>query len=237
VAIALSWSQGWAQSFDDALEAALVHWRAASWYARTGNAGVAGLEIEAFRVKWDGLKRQFSTPPEPFARDQAWPETVTRITAYADLASSALEADDSVEVGRALRTIGDTLADLRARNGIIGFPDHLARYRDAVDQLSELSLEERLDEARIGSLRALTEQAAKAVAVLEQNEPRRWRGDPEFEAMLRQNREGVAALASALSRAGPPSTLEIVGLIRVVRSNYNLLFLRFGAAVPSTSVA
>jgi hypothetical protein len=233
----LSCAPARAQAFDDALEAALGHWRAASWYARTGNSAVAALEAEEFRTRWRALAAQFATPPAPFGRDPAWSETLRRIEDAASSAADALGRDDAAAAARALRQIGQALSDLRARNGVVSFSDHVAKYRDAVDRLSELSLDDQLDPARISALRGMTERTAEAVAALEQNVPGRWRSDPAMDGLLRQNRDGVAALAAALARPDLPSTLEIVGLIGVVRANYNLLFLRFGGVPPPASVA
>lgn len=233
----LSGAVAHAQPFDDALEATLGPWRAASWYARSGNTGVAALEAEEFRTRWRALAAQFATPPDPFGRDAAWPETLRRIDGEADSAVDALGRDDAAAAANALRRIGDALSDLRARNGVVGFSDHVARYRDAVDRLSVLSLDDRLDPARIAALRGLTERTAEAVAALERNVPGRWRTDPAMDESLRQNRDSVAAVVAALARPDTPSALEVVGLIGVVRANYNLLFLRFGGAPPPASVA
>ena len=233
----LSSAAAHAQPFDDALEAALGPWRAASWYARSGSTGVAALEAEEFQVRWRVLAAQFATAPDPFARDAAWSETLRRIDDAAGAAVEALGRDDAAAAVRALRQIGESLSDLRAHNGIVGFSDHVARYRDAVDRLSELSLDDRLDPARMAALRGLTERTAEAVTVLERNVPDRWRTDPAMHELLRQNRDGVAAVAGALARPDISSTLEVVGLIGVVRANYNLLFLRFGGVPPPASVA
>ncbi len=237
LALLISCAPARAQSFDDALEAALGPWRAASWYARTGNSGVAALEAEEFQARWRALVAQFATPPDPFGRDPAWSETLRGIDGAAGSAVDALGRDDAATGARTLRQIGEALSDLRARNGVVGFSDQVAKYRDAVDRLSDLSLDDRLDPARIAALRSLTERTAEAVAALERNVPSRWRADHAMEGLLRQNREGVAALVAALTRPDIPSTLEIVGLIGVVRANYNLLFLRFGSAHPPASVA
>jgi hypothetical protein len=226
-----------AQSFDDMLEAALEPWRAASWYARTGNASVAALEAEEFRTRWRALAERFVSPPDPFGRDPAWSEMLVRIDDAAGSAADALGRDDAATGGRALRQVGDALAELRARNGIAGFSDRVAHYRDAVDRLFELSPDERLDRvdpSRIAALRGLTDRAAATVAALEGNVPERWRADPAMDGLLRQNRDGVAALAAALARPEAPSGLEVNGLIGVVRANYNLLFLRFGGALPAS---
>ena len=226
-----------AQPFDDMLEAALGPWRAASWYARTGNTSVAAFEAEEFRTRWRALAGRFASPPDPFGRDPAWFATLRADRRAAGSAVDALGRDDAMAGARALRQVGDALAELRARNGIVGFSDRVAQYRDAVDRLFDLSPDERLervDPGRIAALRGLTDRTAAAVAASEGNVPERWRDAAAMAGLLRQNREGVAALAAALARPETPSGLEVSGLIGVVRANYNLLFLRFGGTLPAS---
>lgn len=217
-----------AQSLDDMLEDALTHWRAATWYVRTGNSGIAALEAEAFRASWAALQQRYKSPPPEFAGDGAWGATLWTVSEFAESAAKAIDADDMTSSARALNGIGSELAAWRARNGRVGFSDHVASYRDAIDKIGALAPKETADQIDAAPLRAAAQQLESAVERLEQDRPLRWRGDDAFEVAIRQNRDGVAALLSALAKPSV-SALEIVGLIRVVRSNYWLLFLRYGA--------
>jgi hypothetical protein len=207
-----------AQVNEDALEAALAHWRAASWYVRIGNNDVAALEIESFREAW------------PAAGIDA-----PAIEALAETAALALETNDPPTAGRSLGAIGDTLAELRRQAGQSGFPEAMRAYRDAVVRLSGLlSMSEQrgggpFDERVRGEVWAETSATAEAVARLRPLAPPRWAGDAKFGQLLDQNIDGVRGLLAALDRPSPrASGLEIAGLINVVRSNYYLMFLSYG---------
>lgn len=207
-----------AQANEEALEAALAHWRAASWYVRIGNVDVAAVEIESFREKW------------PAAGVEA-----PAVATLSETASVALETNDPVTAGRSLAAIGDTLAEIRLRAGQAGFPEAMRDYRDAVERLSaswrmsELRRGTPFDETRRRAVRAAAAGTADAVARLSAVAPARWAADARFQDVLRQNRQGGDKLIAALERPAPPATgLEIAGEINVVRSNYHLTFLSYG---------
>lgn len=212
-----------AQTFDDRLEAALAHWRAATWYARTGDIGVAGLELEEFRDAWTSL------PQPAAAQAQAWEETSRQVAGAAEMAAQALTREDGPSSAKALRDIGDALAAWRKQNGIEGFSDRVASYRDMIDQIAALVPSERVDATALIALRAAAQKVVSAAQRLADNKPARWRGQAQFETLVQQNIDGANVLLAALQRADIPSALEVIGLVRVVRSNYNLLFLHFGA--------
>jgi hypothetical protein len=220
-----------AQSFSDELEAALAHWRAAVWYSHTGNAGVAALEIDAFAAQWQALAdKTRGAPPPPYMGDPNWNGFLNDIASRAAAASEALGRDDAAAGRERLKEIGAAFAGLRARNGITGFSDHVARLGEIVDALrSHQDKRGPIDDATRVVIRATTVQAAVMVVQLSASAPKRTYDDPDFQRLLAQNREGLTALMAALTRQDPwPDLYEIAGLISVVSANYNLLFLRYG---------
>src|SRR4051794_11152801 len=68
---------GQTPSADDALETALMHWRAASWYARLGDSNLTAIEIEAFDDDW----RTVMGLPNPtlHVRDPRWGDTARQV--------------------------------------------------------------------------------------------------------------------------------------------------------------
>jgi hypothetical protein len=233
VVILLGSAPSHGQSLDDAVEQALTHWRQATWYAQTGNAAVAGIEAEEFQTAWSTLMERFgAAPPPPYDREKDWTETLDEIARVGEAAVDAFQRDDAIAARRELAKIGGLLAALRWRNGIVAFADDLARYRDEIDRVAELiKPDDRPSAERLAQLRAATAQLDAAAAQLERNQPPRWRGEQHFRELLQQNRDAVAALVALLEKADfRRGALDIVGAIRIIRSNYNLLFLRYGAA-------
>jgi hypothetical protein len=220
-----------AQSFSETLDEALSHWRAAVWYSSTGNAGVASLEAAEFATQWRALaEKTRGAPPPPFMGDKQWDELASQVSTQAEAASAALARDDLAAGRQSLKEIGASFAALRARNGIVGFPDHVARYGEIVAALHDLAERRgKLDEARRVLIRATAMQGSIAVVQLGASAPKRHYDDPEFQRLLTQNRDGLNALMAALVRAEPPpDAYEVAGLISVVHANYNIFFLRYG---------
>lgn len=220
-----------AQELGAALDMALSHWRAAVWYSSTGNTGVAALEIDEFGTQWKALADQTrGNPPAPYQADTQWNRLLDNVATQAESASEALARDDATNGTRHLQEIGNAFATLRARNNIVAFSDHVARFGEIVETLRGMA-ERRgpLDDATRVLIRATTVQAAVAVVQLSASAPKNYYDDPEFQRLLTQNRDGITALNTALARQDPiADAYEAAGLISVVHANYNILFLRFG---------
>lgn len=218
IALLLATGSAAAQSAEDRLESALVHWRAASWYVRLGNGDVAALEADSFREKW---KAVVEGPPV--------------VAGMADNAALALETNDTVTAGRTLGAIGDALAEARRAAGSSGFPEVIRAYRDAVERLggmmamSEHRGSNTFDPALKAEVRAAAVAVQERAVALAPATPARWANDANFQGLVRQNRDGIAAVIAAIDRPRPPAIgLEVAGLISVARANYNLLFLSYG---------
>lgn len=207
------------QPSDEALEAALVHWRAASWYVRLGNGDVAALEADSFRDKWKALG----------------PSAPAGVATLAETAALALETNDTVTAGRTLGAIGDALAVARQAAGQPGFPEAMRTYRDTVERLAGMMVmsdhrgSDTFDPTLKADVRGATVAASQAASRLGPLTPTRWANDPKFRTLLQQNIDGLTAVMAAIDRPRTSSgALEVAGLISVVRANYNLLFLICG---------
>lgn len=209
----------WAQPSDEALEAALTHWRSASWYVRLGNGDVAALEADAFRDKWNALG----------------PGAPANIATLADTAVLALETNDTVTAGRVLGAVGDALAEARRAAGQQGFPEAIRAYRGTVERLAGMMVmsehrgSETFDPTLRSEVRRATVAASEAAVRLAAQTPARWANDARFRTLLQQNVDGLAAVLAAIDRPRTPTgALEVAGLISAARANYNLLFLSYG---------
>jgi hypothetical protein len=223
-----------AQGSDDALEAALAHWRAASWYARIGDVDVAALELEEFRGKWQALAKE-DQPPASHASDPHWRDIAREVAHLAGVAAAGLERKEAPVARTALAGLGDVLAQSRGRSGVTGFPAALRRYRDTTARLIDvMATTERfgmgpMERPLHERVQVLAREAASGATALVPVAPPRWANDEKFQQLLKQNVDGARNLAAAMDRAQPLALgLEVYGLIGVLRANYNLLFLGYG---------
>jgi hypothetical protein len=223
---------GQAQSADDAFEAALVHWRAASWYARLGDSSLTAIEIEAFGDDWRAVAG-LRANPALHTRDPRWSDTVRRIAQLSDTASGQIERNVVVGAAATLAQIGDALAESRQRAGTRGFPDEMRRLREIVERLHRLLPFEPqrrgapFDDALRARVSSATDEALATATALAPLMPQRWAGDEKLKSLLAQNLDGLRTLREVLDRKA--SGLEVAGVLGVVHANYNLLFLGYGA--------
>lgn len=220
-----------APSADDALEAALVHWRAASWYARIGDGNLTAIEIDAFGDDW----RTMAALPGPalHAGDPRWADTAKQIARLSDAAAGQIEHNDMGTAAATLAQIGDALAGSRQRASTTGFPDEMRRLREIVERLHRLLPFEPqrrgapFDDALRARVSSATDEAVTAATSLPTLVPSRWAADEKLKTLLAQNLDGLRTLREALDRKA--SGLEVAGLLGVIHANYNLLFLDYGA--------
>ena len=217
---------------DNVLEAALAHWRAATWYAHIRDDNVTGIEVEAFKKAWMAVEAQSSDPPSLYVNDPDWPNTTARIERFADIAAAAADRGDFDAADGALADIDDQLTAARQRAGSTGFSDSMHRFRDAVTRLTSLIsfAEQRQGASFDAAQRAQVKQAADACAdaltAMTAAIPPRWAGDEKLKGLIRQNEETINSIRAGLDRGLPG--LDIAAAINVERSNYYLLFLGYG---------
>lgn len=219
---------------DGIYEQAMSHWRAASWYSHLRDANITAIEIDTLRTTWQGVAAlPADERPSLYARDPQWPGTVAGVSKLIDAASDAADRNDAKAADAALARIGDVLAAARQRAGTSGFSDAVRRYRDSVDRLSGLVAfsEQRqgapFDDARRAAVQQATAACAGAAAALGTAIPPRWVDDDNLKSLIQQNADTLHKLQELLDRRA--SGLEIAAAINVVRSNYYLLFLNYGA--------
>jgi hypothetical protein len=219
------------KSSDDALEAAMVNWRAATWYLRIGDSNLGAIETESLANAWETVQK--AGVPSSHAKDPRWRETAAEIGRLADAAQHQVEDNDVASAVRNLAQIGDDLAASRKRAGVSGFADAMRRYGGAVEEMHKLLPFEvqRRGGAFGPDLRVQVQRAADASAAavnaLPGLVPQRWANDDKLKSLLAQNADSVKAVRDALARQA--SGQEVAGLISVVHANYNLMFLNYGA--------
>ena len=119
--------------FHAALTEADRSYRSASFYLRTGNPGVAAMELQTLSEKWQSLSKTFNDhPPEIYINDPAWAETLGQIGHRIDAAlANAVTGKIKAARGK-LDPIRAALTNLRRRNGIFIFADCVEEANQAI---------------------------------------------------------------------------------------------------------
>lgn len=216
------------EAFHKAVAAAYEPYRDAVHYLETGNAGLAGLALERARDEWRKLEARFAdSPPQPFAKDAKWRESIAEIGQAFEAGLNASEAGRPDGALAALATVRRALADLRLRGGQRVFSDCVDAMNAAMDNLYAF----RRNPPDRGKP---AEQAAFAKAVAEtetwyrrcrDEAPPALRDIGEFKRLF----DGAMLSLVRLKQAGVTGPDDLViSLIREMRSFDKLIWLRFG---------
>lgn len=214
--------------FNKAVAVAYGHYRAATSYLRTGNAALAGIELEAARETWRDVASRFAaSPPDAFADDPAWAGTLTAIGQRLEDSLAATDGGDLKAAGEILAPIRGELSDLRSRNNVVVFSDRVDAFSAAMDRLWHFRHQPPdLDSAAtLRELRSGTAVLEYLLRLCREAAPARLRMNPDFVRFLDSGAEAVERLWQAIETKDQEL---LINTLRELRSFERLFFLRFG---------
>ncbi len=203
-------------------------YRSAVFYLRTGNAMLAGFELEQMRERWVDVSKRFAgSPPDAFADDARFAAVLADVAARVAEAAAAAAQGDADAAGKTLAPIRAELAAMRARAGVRVFSDCV----DEINQAMEALFVYRHTPPALDDANALNDVKAKAAVVrylvhrCDREAPARVREQGEFRRLADGLTHGAGSLFQAVDRR---DATAIVNILREMRSFDRILFLRFG---------
>lgn len=217
-----------AADFQAAQSEAYADYREAAFYTRTGNIPVAGLALDEFIVKWAALVERYEdNPPPAYAGDEEWKSLLNEILERSRTGLDALDAGDTDGAAEAINPIREMLRELRRRNDVVTFSDHVDALTEAMDVMARYRREIRkLDNPEdIARIAEQADAVEAGFATLEQEAPPEVADDPEFKRLITGAAESMGRLREGLK-------LRNARLFRIgsgeLRSYERIMFLRFG---------
>ncbi len=216
-------------AFNSAVADAYGHYRQASFYLRrSASPDIAALELENFIEKWQAVVESFAdAPPDAFADDPQWDETLREIASRAETALAALDSGDAEAAEETLLPVRGLFGDLRRRNGV-------TTYSDIIDALSaemEAFLKHRRnppDFSDRAAVDAMLRQAA-VVGYLFDRCAARAPGELQANAEFKRQIDGARESMEKVWKAAETGDLRLLRIgIGEVRSFERIMFLRFG---------
>ncbi len=198
------------------------------FYLRTGNVGVASLELAQAAQSWEALVEHYGdAPPDPFGDDPGWVKTAEDISAAFENGSKHTTEGNSKAALAALSPVREHLHRLRRRNGVRLLADCiydlnaqmevLFHYRHNPPDLTKLSVQNATKTASAVYGHILATCRAMASEDLQQDE--------DFKSIF----DGTTASAARLF--GPIDAQDQTGLINALRELKSfdvIIFLRWG---------
>ncbi|MEQ8665387.1 MAG: hypothetical protein RIC16_06660 [Rhodospirillales bacterium] len=220
-------SQASPAGFEALMDRAYGAFRSAYWYTRTGNLGVAAIEMMTFDQTWRSLRNSYeAAPPEIYANDAAWAATLAEIEAINSAALDQASEGDRDGAHQTISVLQRVFAELRARNGVVSFSDHVNDYDAVIRKLSTFrGWDKVLSEDDWLQMATLADDTDTAITSLEVNAPVILSSNPDFQRTIENNRQALFRFREHLSTRNERGAK---GSIRDLRSAYGLLFLKYG---------
>lgn len=215
-----------ADAVTDAMQAAYPAYRAALFATNTQDAEGSSRSIAQARQAWAALMaRHAAAPPAPYDRDVRFAATLSQVAAVYAEADAQVRAGQLPAAHETLEAARDLMADLRRRNQVIVYSDHMNAYHAEMEHVLQqgpalLSQPQgtMLLMARVGALTYLAEQ-------LKVHAPAALAADAGFTAGLGALTASVEALRSALLGG---DAAAVRAALAGLKPPYSKLFLKFG---------
>lgn len=175
---------------------------------------------------WARMAAEFgANPPAPYAGDSEFGASLAAVSKVYVKALEEIERNQLTEAHETLEEVRDIMADMRRRNQVVVFSDHMNAYHAEMEHL--LSHGEKLLAAPNGMLELTAKTGAldylagrlktEAPAGLQQNE--------EFVGLLKAVEKSVADLKAALFAHDAAKVKESIGKLK---GPYSRMFMKFG---------
>lgn len=210
----------------DLMQAANAPYRMALYKTNGKSQEEAQQALVQAQQAWNKLSSQVGAKPAaPYDRDPAFGSSVAEVSKVYDQALKEVSAGQLGTAHNTLERVRDTMADMRQRNNVVVFSDHMNAYHSQMEVIMKHGNETLaqpkgllLLTAQAGALSYLAKQLeAQASAELKQN--------VEFAGLLKAVRQSVSSLEAALFNQDLAATKEAAGKLK---GPYSKLFAKFG---------
>ena len=215
-----------ADALTDAMQAAYVPYRAALFRTNAKAQAEAEQAIAAARSQWQAVARRFGPgPTPPYDRDPGFGATLKQVDDIYAKAEAQIAARQLAEAHETLEQARDLVADLRRRNGVVTYSDHMNAYHE---QMEHVLKEGARGLAQPGGWLELAAQAGALDYLakrLRSEAPAAMVQDPDFKPLLDGVLGSVAALRAAVVPQDEGAVRQVLGKLK---EPYSRLFIRFG---------
>ena len=175
---------------------------------------------------WSRMTSEFGgSPPAPYAGDAGFAASLTGVSRVYVKALEQIDRNQLVQAHDTLEEVREIMADLRRRNQVVVFSDHMNAYHAEMEHF--LNDGEKI----LGAQNGLLELTAKAGALdylskrLKSEAPASLLQNEEFTTLLKAVEKSVADLKAALFAQDLVNVKEAIGKLK---QPYSRMFIKFG---------
>ncbi len=218
-----------AQAADPVTEAitqAYAPYRAALFRTNSKAQAESEQAMAQARQAWQSiLDRYAAAPPIPYDKDPEFSASLQAVAKVYEQAAGEIGQGKLAQAHETLEQARDIMAELRRRNGVIVFSDHMNAYHAEMEHMLEQG------PAMTSSPQAML-TLVKRVGVLEylarqlrSEAPKALQGNAEFVAALQALETSVTTLHRAAMNQDATAAREALGRLK---GPYSRMFLKFG---------
>jgi hypothetical protein len=210
----------------DAMQAANAPYRMALFKTNGKSQPEAQQALTQAQQAWDKLSAQFGAKPAaPYDRDPAFAASVAEVAKVYTKAMAEINANQLSDAHNTLEHARDVMADMRQRNNVVVFSDHMNEYHS---QMELIMVDGNATLAQPKGLLTLTAQAGTLNYLakrLSTQAPASLTQNPEFNTLLAAVTQSVASLETALLNQDIVAAKDAIGKLK---GPYSRLFAKFG---------
>jgi hypothetical protein len=227
LALALLAPSAWAaDAVTDAVQAAYVPYRAALFKTNAKAQADSEQAVVDARAQFRALAERYAgKPPAPYDRDPEFTATLKKVDDVLAKGEAQIKARELAKGHQTIEEVRDLLGELRRRNGVVVFSDHMNAYHEEMEHLVD---DGAATLAKPGGMLTLAGQAAVLDYLakrLKSEAPAALARDAEFTGLVDAVLASVNALRAAIARQDESAVREAIGKIK---SPYSRLFVKFG---------
>jgi hypothetical protein len=215
-----------ADALTDAMQSAYTPYRAALFKTNAKAQADSEQAIADARAQWRALSQRYAaSAPVPYDRDAEFAATLKKVDEVLARAEAQIRAGDLATGHETLEAVRDLLGELRRRNGVVVYSDHMNAYHA---EMERLLVDAPAQLSQPGGMLAVAGQAAVLDYLarrLKQEAPPDLVRNADFGGLVDAVLSSVTQLRAAIARQDAAAVRDAVGK---VKGPYSRLFVRFG---------
>jgi hypothetical protein len=210
----------------DAMQAAYVPYRVALFRTNSNAQPESQQAIAQAQQAWTKLTEQYSAkPPAPYDRDAAFSASLAEVTKVYAVAAQEITGNQLTKAHETLETARDIMAEMRRRNQVVVFSDHMNAYHSEMEEvlingpkiLAHPNGMQQLT-AMVGALNYLAKRLITEA-------PANYASNAEFSESAKAVNKSVTDLQDALFSQ---DAAAVKAALAKVKAPYSKFFLKFG---------
>ena len=210
----------------DAMQAAYAPYRVVLFKTNSNAQDDARKAIAQAQQKWGQIATQFGTqPPAPYDRDSSFKTSLDKVSEVYAKAAGQIDKNELTEAHETLEHAREVIAEIRHRNQIIVYSDHMNAYHA---QMEKVLIDGPKTLAEPNGLMQLTTQFGALEylsARLKSEAPADYLTNEEFAALYKNVEQSVADLKAALFTQ---DVAQVKAAMSKLKVPYSKLFIKFG---------